>query len=111
MLYILSVTCLIGVKPLSTPMQRNTRLKQNPEELLFDPTPYRQLVGQLIYLTNTRPYFSYFVQQLSQFMRKHTHLHFEVALRVIRHIKSTIPLNIFYLASLPIQIKAFCDSD
>lgn len=48
-------TCLIGVKTLSSLVQRNTRLHQYSSEPMAYPTPYRQL----IYLTDTRPYISY----------------------------------------------------
>lgn len=78
---------------------------------MTDPALYRHLVGQLIYLTNTRPDISYSVQQLSQFIQKLTTTHFEAAFRVVPYIKSVSALGLFYLASSPLQIKAFCDSD
>lgn len=108
---LLFVTCLLSTKPLSSPMHHNTRLQHDSGELLPDPTPYRQLIGQLIYLINTQPDLSYYVQFLNQFMSKPTNIHFEAALRGIWYIKSVIALGIFYPASSPLQIKALCDLD
>lgn len=58
---LLSTTGLLGCKPAITPMARDTRLKTIDGIPLQDPTKYRRLVGQLIYLLNTRPDISYYV--------------------------------------------------
>lgn len=52
---IFSVTGLLGSKSVCSHMQHNPRLQQNFGTLLSDNAPYRQLVGQLIYLTIIRP--------------------------------------------------------
>lgn len=110
-LELMFVIGFLGAKPLSSHMQLNTRLQQTSSELLTDPTPSRQLAGKLINLTNTQPNLSYSVQQLIQFMSKHTNIHFEAVLRVFRYIKYAKALGLFYPTSSPLQIKALCDSD
>lgn len=47
---ILSECSLLAAKPLSTPMQKNTKLPTADGTPLPDPATYRRLVGQLIYL-------------------------------------------------------------
>jgi hypothetical protein len=84
---LLNDTSLLACKPTTSPMQRGTKLQQDSGTLLDDPISYRQLVGQLIYLINTRPDISYLVQQFSQFMSKPTSTHHEAAIRVLRYIK------------------------
>ena len=39
-----------------------------PDSYLLDPTVYRQLVGLLMYLVNTRPNLCFVVSTLGQFM-------------------------------------------
>jgi len=92
-------------------MQRGTKLQHESGTLMDDLSSYRQLVGQLIYLTNTRPDISYVVQQLSQFMSKPTSTHHEAAIRVLRYIKSCPDVGLFYPSTSHLQLKAFCDSD
>ncbi|XP_024626820.1 uncharacterized mitochondrial protein AtMg00810-like [Medicago truncatula] len=108
---LLNDTGLLASKPTTSPMQRGTKLQQDSGTVMDDPTSYRQLVGQLIYLTNTRPDISYAVQQLSQFMSKPTSTHHEAAIRVLRYIKSCPGLGLFYPSTSHLQLKAFCDSD
>ncbi|CAI8594227.1 unnamed protein product, partial [Vicia faba] len=71
---LLSTARLLGCKPASTPMTRDTKLKSNEGTPLQNPTTFRRLVGQLIYLLNTRPGISYSVQQLSQHMSHPTNI-------------------------------------
>ena len=55
----------LGVKPNSIPIEVNQRLMHQEENLLNDPTIYRQQIGKLMYLTITRPDISYSVHVLS----------------------------------------------
>ena len=64
-LNILDEVCLLRVKPLSTPMEENNKLLPTIGDLLKNPSTYRRLVGQLIYLTITRSEISYLVHILS----------------------------------------------
>jgi hypothetical protein len=49
-------------------MDSNLRLSKHEGLLLDDPTPYRRLIGRLLYLTITQPDLVYSIQVLSQFM-------------------------------------------
>lgn len=52
---LISETRLLGVKPVSFPLEHNHKLALADGELLSDPTSYRHLIGKLIYLGTTRP--------------------------------------------------------
>lgn len=54
-------------------MSRDTRLCSNEGIPFSDHSPYKRLVGQLIYLLNTRPNIVYGVQQLNEHMRIQQH--------------------------------------
>lgn len=108
---LLTTTGMLGCKPSSTPMARDTRLLSTDGKALEDPTQYRRLVGQLIYLLNTRPDISYVVQQLSQHMNQPTDIHYSAAMCILRYLKASPTQGIMFTTKLTLQLKAFSDSD
>jgi len=74
---ILSDVGMLGSKPISTPSNYTTKLHQHSGTLISmeDASFFRRLIGKLIYLTNTRPYITYVVQFLSQFVTTPTSAH------------------------------------
>jgi hypothetical protein len=48
---------------------------------------YRQLIGSLMYLVNTRPDICFAVNQLSQFMMELTRVHWVAVKHVLRYLK------------------------
>ena len=59
-----------GCKPTNTPLPGGWRKEDATSAEVVDATFYRQLVGLLMYLFNTRPNICYVVNQLSQAMVK-----------------------------------------
>ena len=59
---------------MDTPLPGNWRKEDATSAEVVDATIYRQLVGLLMYLVNTRPDICYAVNQLSQAMVKPTKL-------------------------------------
>jgi hypothetical protein len=60
---------MTGCKPISIPLGQNVKLNADEGDLVEDTTMYRRIVGNLIYMTITRPYLSYVVRVVSQFMQ------------------------------------------
>ncbi|GKE78747.1 hypothetical protein Tco_1544867 [Tanacetum coccineum] len=78
---------LLAARPVETPFPENTVLnfkESEKDKCLLNFTSYEQLVGKLIYFTNTRPDISYAVHCLSQHMHNPLQSHFKAALRVLR---------------------------
>jgi hypothetical protein len=61
---------LLNLKRMATTMVTNIKklCVSSSDSDEIDPTPYRQLIGSLMYLVNTRPDIFYAVSALSQFM-------------------------------------------
>eukprot|EP00253_Pinus_taeda_P031310 PITA_31310 len=57
-------------RPMAMPMITNWKKIDASKDKDVDPTLYRQLIGSLMYLVNTRPDICYAVNTLSQFMGK-----------------------------------------
>jgi hypothetical protein len=56
---------MTGCKPISIPLEQNVKLSANEGDLVEDTTMYRRIVGNLIYMTITRPDLSYGVKVVS----------------------------------------------
>ncbi|XP_019434862.1 PREDICTED: uncharacterized protein LOC109341415 [Lupinus angustifolius] len=110
-LEIISDAGMIGCKPASTPMVHGTHIHQNSSDPWPDPADYRRLIGRLIYVTNTRPDICFSISQLAQFMAIPTHTHHTTALRVLRYLKGSPALGLFFPCNSSVQIKAYTDSD
>ncbi|KAG7577529.1 Integrase catalytic core [Arabidopsis thaliana x Arabidopsis arenosa] len=108
---IISETGLLGVKPVSHPLEQNHKLGLASGNTISDPARYRRLVGRLIYLGTTRPELSYAIHILSQFMHDPKSAHWDAALRVVRYLKSSPGQGILLRANTTLVLTGWCDSD
>ncbi|KAK2969735.1 hypothetical protein RJ640_015879 [Escallonia rubra] len=111
MLDILQESGLFGAKPSSFPMDSKHKLQTDIGPLCMDPGRYRRLVGQLLYLTITRPDISYAVHILSQFMQSPRQPHLDAAYHVLHYLKGSPGQGIFCLSVGPLSLQAYCDAD
>ena len=77
-------------KPMCTPMITNWKQLHASEGKLVDPTIYRQLIGSLMYLVNTRPDLCFAVNTLSQFMVEPRSVHWTAAKHILRYLAGTV---------------------
>ena len=94
-----------------TPLEPNIRFTPQDGTLLDDATLYRKLVGSLIYLTITRPYISYDVYLVSQFMASPRTTHYVVVLRIIRYINGSLFYGLHYSATSSLILRAYSNAD
>jgi hypothetical protein len=83
-------------KPIDTPLPRNWRKEDATFGEVVDATVYRQLVGSLMYLVNTRPDICYAVNQLSQAMVEPIKLFWKAGKHVLRYMKGTSKYGLWY---------------
>jgi len=76
-----------------------------------DATLYRSLVGNLLYLTTTRPDIIFAASLLSRYMHSPSHFHFAAAKRVLRYIQGTTSCGIRYCRKSIVKLIGFCNSD
>ena len=77
----------------------------------MDSTLLKSLIGSLRYLTCTRPDIIFAVGVVSCFMEDPTSTHLKVAKRILRYLKGTIELGLFYSSSDDFNLVGYCDSD
>lgn len=78
---------------------------------LRDVTPYRRLVGRLIYLPITRPDLSYPVHVLAQFMTTPRESQLSAVLKVVKYIKGTYHQGLLFSSTPQLSLSAYCDVD
>ncbi|XP_075645448.1 secreted RxLR effector protein 161-like [Castanea sativa] len=93
------------------PIVTGVRLMKDEEGSKVNATVYKQLVGSLMYLTATRPDLMYVVSLISRFMASPTELHLLAAKRVLRYLKGTVDLGVFYRNEGNGELMAYTDSD
>ena len=64
---------------------------------------YRQMIGSLMYLMNTRLYICFVVKTLSQFLIDPRHVHLIDAKHVLRYLKGTMDYGLKYDANQKIN--------
>ncbi|XP_020548166.1 uncharacterized protein LOC110011713 [Sesamum indicum] len=100
----------MDAKATSTPLPPGHKLSTDAGSLLANPTAYRHLVGRLLYLGFNRPDISFVVQQLSQFLQHLQSSHWDAALYVLRYLKGTSSLGLFFSSSNSLQPFALTDA-
>ena len=76
--------------PMAIPMDTHLKLLADVSLKLVDVTLYRQIIGSLMYLTNTMPDICFVVNTLSQYIVEPRHVHLVVVKNVMRYLKGII---------------------
>ena len=87
---------MLECKAMATPMDTSLKLLIDESSGLVDVTQYRQIIGLLMYLTNTRPGICFAVNTLSQYLVQLRRVHLIVAKHVMRYLKGTIDFGLYY---------------
>ncbi|KAL0431494.1 UNVERIFIED_CONTAM: Retrovirus-related Pol polyprotein from transposon RE2 [Sesamum radiatum] len=101
---------LMDAKPAATPLPPGFKFSQEEGSLLPSPDSYRRLVGRLLYLGFSRPDISFAVQQLSQFLQHPRISHWSAAIHVLRYLRGTMSLGLFFFAQSSLQLSAYSDA-
>jgi len=64
-----------------------------------------------MYLTATRPDLMYVVSLVARFMEAPTVMHQQVVKRILRYVKGTTDMGLFYTRETGENLIAYCDSD
>jgi hypothetical protein len=78
---------------------------------LVDATLYKQIIGSLMYLTNTMPNICFVVNTLSQFLVEPRRVHLVVAKHVMRYLKGTLDFGLSYNGDHDFRLSGYIDSD
>eukprot|EP00253_Pinus_taeda_P007845 PITA_07845 len=94
-------------KPMETPLAGNWRKEDATSGEVVAATVYRQLVGSLMYLVNTRPDLCFAVNQLSQAMVQPAKLFWKAAKHVLRYLRGTTQYGLWYKWTKGVNLQGF----
>lgn len=100
-----------GCNAVCNPMVPGSKIDSDEKGELVNETLYKQMIGSLMYITNTRPDLQFAVSLLSRFMSRPTQLHAQAAKRVLRYLKGTMDHGIWYRRGGVGELQVYTDSD
>jgi hypothetical protein len=95
----------------NTPMGYTTKLDADLHGTPVDPTKYQSMIRSLMYLTASRPDIVFAVYMCSRYQSRPTEKHLSEVKRILRYIKGTINLGIWYPKDSGFELIAFLDAD
>jgi hypothetical protein len=101
---------MLECKSMNTTMETKLKLLVDTLSDLIDATLYRQIIGLLMYLTNTRPDICFVVNTLSQFLVEPIHVHLVAAKYVMRYLKGTLDCGLSYDGDHDFTLSGYTDS-
>jgi hypothetical protein len=96
---------------MNTPMEVKLKLLIDTLLELIDATLYRQIIGSLMYLTNTRPDICFAVNNLSQFLVEPRRAHLVVAKHMMRYLKGIMDYGLNYDGDHDFTLNGYTDVD
>ena len=102
---------MLSARSASTPLPLGSKLVVDSSPLFDDPERYLRLIGCLLYLNFTRPDITHGVHQLSQFVFTPRYPHWDSALHLLKYLKGTSSLGLFYPIGRDFTLQIFSDAD
>ena len=98
-------------KAMTTPMALNLKILSDASSESVDAMMYRQMIGSLMYLKNTRPDIFFAVNTLSQFLTDPRHVHLIATKHILRYLKGTFDYGLKYEENHKINLEGYVDSN
>jgi hypothetical protein len=102
---------MLDCKAMVTPMVSNLKLLQDTTSENVDSTLYRQIVGLLMYLTNTRQDICFAANTLSQHLEQPRQVHLVATKHVLRYLKGTLDHCLWYRSNHEFGLYGYSDLD
>ena len=102
---------MMDYKAMVTPMASNLKLLSDSSLESVDAMMYCQMIGSLMYLTNTRPDIFFVVNTLSQFLTDLRHVHLIAAKHILRYLRGKFDYGLKYEANQKINLEGYVDLD
>ncbi|XP_070017750.1 uncharacterized protein [Nicotiana sylvestris] len=98
-------------KVIDTPIATATRLDMNEIGSPVNQTMYRGIIGSLLYLTASRPDIVFSVGLYARLQSNPKESHLKAAKRILRYLKGTQDLVLYYLSGNNFNLIGYADAD
>nr|GFB21670.1 hypothetical protein [Tanacetum cinerariifolium] len=88
-----------------------SKLDEDPQGKVIDPTYYRGMVGTLMYLTASRPDLTFFVCMCAQYQAKPAEKHLHAVKIIFKYLRETVNRRLWYPKDSSIALTAYADVD
>ncbi|KAK8930958.1 hypothetical protein KSP39_PZI016350 [Platanthera zijinensis] len=94
-----------------TPMGSTMSLDKDEKGKPFDETKYRSIIGSLLYLTASRPDIMFSTCVCARYQVNTKESHYVAAKRILRYLKGTPNLGLWYPRNNDVELIGFSDAD
>ena len=102
---------MLDAKPINTPMGTNSKLDADEPGPKVNETMYRGIIGSLLYLTASRPDIVFSVGMCARFQSCPKESHLKAAKRILRYLKGTEDLVLYYPSGDSFDLVGYADAD
>lgn len=102
---------MADAKPLSTPMSMATALNADENGEAVDQKEYWSMISSLLYLMATRPDIHFAVCLCACFQASPRASHRQAVKRIMRYLRFTPELGLWYSASSVLSLRGYSDAD
>ena len=96
---------------MDTPIEINATYSSSDGVPFSDPTLYHTNVGNLVYITITRPNITYVVHVAIQFVASLTTVHLPVFLHILRNLLGIVFWNLLLSSTSSLELHAYSNAD
>jgi hypothetical protein len=98
-------------KPVITPMQTSCKLRKDDDSKSTDERQYKSMIGNLLYVTTSRPYVMQAVGQVARFQAEPKKSHVLAVKRIFKYLKGTKEFGLWYPKGKYLSLIAYIDAD
>ncbi|GKE14453.1 hypothetical protein Tco_1422030 [Tanacetum coccineum] len=92
-------------------MVEKSKLDEDKEGKVVDPSHYRGMIGTLLYLTASRPDLQFAICMCARYQARPTKKHLHAVKRIFRYLRGTVNRGLWYPKDSSIALTAFADAD
>ncbi|GKD65797.1 hypothetical protein Tco_1307905, partial [Tanacetum coccineum] len=97
--------------PVDTSMVKKSKLDEDKERKVIDPSHYRGMIGTLLYPTASRLDLQFAICMCARYQARPTKKHLNAVKMIFRYLKGTVHQGLWYPKDSSIALTAFADVD